>query len=280
MKAHKTAITVSFLTILVLIVVVYAVLVPLFVTRQYILAIRATADPLKGSYTELMKSTELPVVTDQDASDAVRRENIQSVLQLIDVTKEQLDYLKEASSRLTVLPYSDALGQYRDGQLLRGRAENFIGQSEEVMNGYRELITYLEAYYKAMGVGEAELDRFNQTVDLNIYSGQAEQVSMVATTIRTEADSLSKVAHPAEMEDLHAATIAALHEAADGFDDLAAGLRIPADGPIYAAAGRLENATARFENIKWTGFEGSLRASRVMKDLGDLEDKLGLIFDS
>lgn len=280
MKSHKTTITLSLLAVLVLIAVVYFVLVPLYITRQYTLAVHAAVDPIKGSYKELMKSTELPIVANQDTSDDVKRENIQSIVQLIEATKGQLDDLKEASDRLTMLPYSDALGQYRDAQLLKNHTKSFIGQSEEVVSGYRELILYLEAYQKAMKVGETELHRFNQVVDLNIYSGQAEEVAVVAATIRAEAASLSKVAHPAEMESVHDATIAALNEAANGFDDLAAGLRIPADGPIYSAAGRLENATKQLEGIRWTSFENSVRASRAMKNLGDLEDKLNLVLDA
>lgn len=262
---------------MVVIVAGYAYFVPAYATGQYQGEVQAAAHSLEGSFRDLGKSVELPVIANQEAEEKIKQENTEYILGLIDSTRKQLATLETASRTLNPLPYADFLGQYGHAKALKSQTNSFIQQSEDALDGYQALITYLEAFNKAVGGSMAELNDFNQTSDLNSYSGQAEQVRQIADKIRADASELSRIKYPSGRQAMNEAAVRALNEAASGFDDLANGLAVPADEPIYAAARRIENATVQLEKVRSGTDENSLYRSRAIKNIQDLGDKFELI---
>jgi extradiol dioxygenase family protein len=175
------------------------------------------------------------------------------------------------------MPYSDLTGQFGTSYALRDRTQRLIAQSEVTLDDYELLVKYLLVLHNAVDSVTSELRSFNEVVDINIYGGQAEAIHLVADKVRSNATALSGVAPPNDMEALNREMIVAITQAASGFDNLAYGLVIPADDPIYAAARQIENATADIDRIMSIDFDKRITESQTLKFVNDLGDKLELL---
>lgn len=267
------------LLLLIITVAIYAGVVPMITADQYAGKVQGAAKPLEESFRAIGESTELALLTDPEAPEPVRRDNETHIKGLIDESRQRLTALKSASNSFSPLPYSNILGQYRRAEVLREHAQMLIGQSEAVLDEYLAVVAYLKVFDKAMSDARLELDTFNKVTDLNAYGGQSDRLRQIATKIRLNSTSLSESMPPdSSTKALNMAAIAALNEAADGFDDLANGLEVPADDPIYTAARKIEAATARVGEVAGKTYDSSLEQSRALKDVRDLSEKLELVW--
>ncbi len=73
MVSKKTAITTCLLVLIILAVVAYTVFVPVLVSLQYKHKVQAAVSPFEGSFQDLDKSTELPLVTNLIASQKIKK---------------------------------------------------------------------------------------------------------------------------------------------------------------------------------------------------------------
>lgn len=266
-----------FSSFIVVFVIAYMAIVPVVISHAYTEDVHQKARPLEASFKTLGKSTELPLITAQDASETIKNDNVTSVLRLITDSRKQLTELERVSSTLTPMPYSDVLGQYNDAEVLREHTQRLIGQSESVLDEYGTLVTYLKTFHTAVSHVASELRSFNETVDINIYSGQSDVMRQIADAIRADASLLSRSNPPGDAEGLNGLAVAAFEKAATGFDDLAYGLAVPADAPIDEAARKIESATAELERVTGEVYDGSVGKSRTLKNVSDLSDKLDLL---
>ncbi len=203
--------------------------------------------------------------------------SIETTLATITATQEQLIEIEKAAEGMHVWRYSDIFGQYTEVRRLQQQAKSFVGQSREAIDRYQALVVYLAVFRETVDTGMAELDAFNAVVDLNTYSGQADAVRETAGKLRAEAARLSGAKYPDSMAVINQAAVEALEEAADGFSDLADGLSVPADDPIYTAARRIENATVELEEVRSMMHSDSFYQSRAIKNIYDLDDKFDLL---
>jgi hypothetical protein len=277
MGSKKAVLIFSILITTSLFIALYAVLAPAIISRGYENRVHAAVRPLKSNFKALDKSAELPLIIDADAPGKVKTDDAARIFQLIKDGQKQLDALKAAAGSLSILPYSDVLGQYADAVVLKDHVRRFIGQSEDALVDYKALTAYLMTFNEAVDGVSSELRSFNSVVDINEYGGQAEKERQIAAQIRTDAAKLASSARPADMEGLNAAAVVAFEQAASGFDDLAYGLSVPADDPIYAAAREIEGATADLERVDHEMYDESLAQSRIVKNVYDLSDKLDLV---
>ncbi len=277
MGSKKAVFTISLLLLLVVATGVYAVLMPAVFSRQYRDRVRVASRSLESSFRALDESTELPVIVDPGAPEATKKDNVEHISKLVSVNRQKLTSLKTANNSLAPLPYSNVLGQYRDTQIIHDHTRSFIGQSEDALDDYLVLVEYLKTFGIAVERVTSELNSFNMVNDINVYSGQSNEMQLIASRIRAAATLLDNPAVHSEMRDMNIAAIAAFNDAANGFDDLAYGLAVPADDLIYDAARRIEDSTSKIEKITGTTYDDSLDQSRTIRNIQDLREKLELV---
>lgn len=276
MKSSKKTATIICLFFLAAIATTYVAVLPAVVSSQYTGRVGAVVGALESDFLAIRKSTELPLIANPSAPEAVKRSNARYISRLVSRGQQRIGLLKAANKSFEPPPYSGVLWQYRDAEVLHGHTERLIAQSEAALKEYLALVSYLEAFNEAADSVVSELDEFNAVVDINTYGGQSEELQQIAKEMRADAALLSELSYPNGAEALNAAAVVAFNEAADGFEDLAAGLTISADDPIYTAAHRIEDATLAIDTISSTMYGSSLGQSRVIKDVQDLNEKLEL----
>lgn len=258
----------------------YTIVAPHLIYLQLKDSVQNTASPLSSSFQSLSKSTEFPLITSQEISDEIKKDNAEQISQLIASTRQQIGELKKVFNNYEIFPYSDMFGQYKKARFLEFRTQSFIGQTEDALDGYEVFYKYSVTYDRAFGEVTKELNSFNEVSDINIYSGQDERIRQVAGIIRSNAVLLSNTSCPDDMKGVNNAAIIAFNEAATGFEELADGLMIPADNPIYVAARKIEDATIELDTISGVVYDESMNRSRTLRNIQDLNDKLEPLLDS
>jgi len=279
-RSMKKILTFALLAVVAIAATVYFFVIPFVLSLQYTGRVHAAAQPLESNFKDIGESVDLLRELGPETPDDKKKKDIEYIMKLIQTGQQEIMKLEAAGNTFAPPPYSELSGQYEKVTALKEHTKRLVDQSREVLADYQKLATYLDTFGAAITDVSTELSDFNSTIDINVYANRSAYVGQVARKLRENASLLSALSPPNDMKEVNAGAIRVINEAANGFDDLAYGLLIPADDPIYAAARRIEAATVELDAIKGTMYDHSLEQSRVIKNVLDLDEKLDLVLGS
>ncbi len=255
----------------------YELAAPAVVAGRYINRVQASARSLESSYKDLESSTDFALINEPDAPPAAQAADAARIKRLVRQSRKDLASFKQTRESLRILPYTRYSPAYGRAFILKERSGWIVNQTDEALSNYLALASYLQAYYQTRNAISAELAKFNEVTDLNVYAGRSKDARAVAARIRGSIRQLPEHAPLSDLDHLHQASLRAFNQAAGGFDSLAHGVNPVVYARIDAAALQLEQATKDIEALSATSYGKSIRQSRAVKDITDLKEKLDLI---
>ena len=277
MKRNMKIVYFTLTAILFVALLIYLVIVPSYVSMRYQNDVYAAAQPLEKSFERIGETAEFQLVTDPGSLEPIEKNSVADIKDVLDTTLQQIEILDDVSNTFSPPPYSQLLGQYAKSEVLQDHTKKLVNQSKDALNSYRELVEYFETFNEVVSSVKLKLETFNSVEDINIFEGRSEDMTQQAAWMRTRASVLALLQPPHDVEVIHVAVLSAINDAASGFDDLAYGLAVPADDPIYSAAKKIEAATSSVYEITGPMYDENLTYSRTIKNIQDLSEKLELI---
>lgn len=263
--------------VLLLCALTYTVLLPEYYASRYINNVHRFAHELQDGYTRLEKSSSRDLLNDPTIQTNKITSEVETVRDLLRENRINLIKFSSQTGGFETLPFTGYTRQARIATALQKRTVAFVDQSEDALNRYDELITFMKDYHSAAAAIEKHTAEFNSKTDLNVYAGQSANVREIAAQIRSEAKAFENTPTPHEVQEFKKASVQTFTEIADGFDMFANGLSIPADSVIYTAAARIERADQQLSNQNQAIFSQEVLSSRTIKTIEELREKLELV---
>jgi len=253
-------------------VVLYTLVVPTAVGRHYLDDIHQSLSTTGEALKKTASSATLPLFTDPDISLSARNDQIRSALQDIKYAEDTLARL-ESTSRLVKLPGGDFAHTYRTAEVRHNQSQALVKQSRQVLDEYRNLLTYLQTYTEMQARLDGHLAAFNSIYDFNTLIGNGGSMFSAANELYADADKLRSIPAPAGFEQLTTEGAATLSQAANNFVMLGRGLDLGDDATIYSAVAQLEAI-----ELKNTVEDKDLLVtladkSPILRELADLPEK-------
>jgi hypothetical protein len=257
-------------------VLVYFMVVPSILTRQYLSRVEKSADNLSVIYKKLARSaTSEPVFNNPDLSTATKQKNLDSIKALMTQTRRQLADFSSTANDLHPPPKVGPFpGGYNKALATQKAAMNNVSQTKDVLNETTGLIDYMATYLVLRDKLSGQLNEFNAISDFNPQIGNSNHFRAAADTIRAYAALLQQAQPPIDMLQFHRQALQTFAQAANGFDDVAASLASGLDNRIYPAVAGLEQVTTQNDNLDTDLFFNTVANSPTLVDLGNITDKL------
>lgn len=211
--------------LLVLLLTLYAeVLRPNQNAEAYVNHLDKSSEPLESCFTDLAQTTQLGIFYAPDIAIEEKRQDTSTILQQLNACRDQLRDFDEESRQLINLRLSGYTTPYQQAKVYQRQAFDIVGQSNDVLDQYSELSTFLSAYYDhiiAFTTYTADLraDRY--------YSGSSQLTTMrqQADDLRQRANQIEELEAPKEFTVTQQDTATMLTTTATGLDNLVNGYR-------------------------------------------------------
>lgn len=165
---------------------------------------------------------------------------------------------------------------YRQAVVAQQRCRAMVTQSTAVLHTFTALITYTETQKTKDAVFVAVTTEFNKVKDLNLYAGHSNELYAQATKLKQLADDPLALIPPAAVAGLPAAFATVYRDAAAGFEQVAYGIVVAQDSPIYTGAKMIETAVAKHDQDLGLTYTSMMDGSLILADVRDLSEKLSL----
>ncbi len=240
--------------------------------KQYVSSMKREISDLDKHYHRVSSISEKLLLEPPNPSFENRTKDIQTLTDEVRGLRANLDSFKQASLDLPTRPYGFISTNYSKSMELKRLSEAAVGQTNEVLDEYSELLTFLTSYYATRQQLDTELSSFNSLTDLNILAGRSSELEQIASRLDKQATELAKLTPPRGLEGITQRTVTLHHKVASGFRELASSLSPPIDAAIYSAASRLEELSNESSQLGDSELDSALEKSPVVISVGDLPE--------
>lgn len=230
---------------------------------------------LEHSFTQLEKSLGSELLSDGSATFEQKKSDLAMIKSTITRTKSELASLQAVSQSLTPLPA--VAPAYQKATMIQQRSKTVQDQAGEVVEKFQTLMNFLQVYATAQNELEGEIMKVNQISDFNSVIGRSNTIREAAARLRLSTETLNIAKTPDDMQPLRLGMKSLLERTADTFDQLALGLDRVDDGQIYPAVQSVELLDRELDSFSEKSFAPTIAASRTIKEVGDLVEKLDLL---
>lgn len=254
--------------------ITYGIVLPEMAAKQYISDLRTSATDLRKTFEHLAGSTDTPLLNNLGATPIERQAGTDHLKKAIDDSRAKLTRFASTSKTLQMPDYPYYAPSYAEATTYQQRAQNIVVQTTESLNQFEAAVAFLEIYTNALSQSSATIDSFNQTDDLNTLIGQSNRIAQSGALIQTNTKRLEKTSAPTDLVPLKTSTLPIFNQASTGFTELAHGLIIMTDEPIYRAASKIEAAGMQIDDIDHGKYATTIEQSRTLQNVHDLNEKL------
>jgi hypothetical protein len=240
--------------------------------RSYTHRLDVASKPLAKCFDNLADTTGLKVFYAPDVSYADKAANTATILRQISDCRDEIKTFDQASHQLLVLRFAGYTQTYREAIVNQRQAFDVIGQSNDVLEQYQAMATFLSDYYK-------HIDSFRSyTSQLGgiHYFGTAElkKLSDEADDLRARSVKLQQLSAPAEFEPTKNTTSTMFAKAADGLDQIVDGYTYGNDYMATNGFASVDQAVSDYDsNVMNLPFD-QLTNSYIPKQVMQLPDKV------
>ena len=251
-----------------------AILIPQEITRQYDQHLKPDFKLLSAKFNAISASSGLPAYNDPYADAQTSRNDLLATQKLIAETETSLHNYEQQADKLPSSLFATQSESYKKAKVVRTRAKDVFLQSREVLNGYKELTSYLLQVDTARTVLKNNLTDINSQTDLTRLAGQGDVVAKRAVQLRETLDGLKKSHVPTGFTAYHAALTVSFEESLSSLDQISNGLYLANDLQVNSGAQDLERAILKVESNDSTLFTAASTHSTELSEASELADKL------
>ncbi len=191
-------------------------------------------------------------------------------------TIQQLASYEKVCEQLPIYGSWAVANTYQKAVASQARCFTVVAQSTEVLQKFSALILYAETQKTKDSDFVVITTDLNSVKDFNNYAGRSDELYQQATKLRQLADDSQRYNAPAEVASLPDAFGAVYRDAAVGFDELAYGILVAQDAPIYSGVHLIEAAVARHDQDLGKTYASAMNGLLILSDVRDLPEKLSL----
>lgn len=221
---YKRAI-VAICAVLILVLLAYAeILRPNQDANAYVKHLDSTSKPLQRCFEDLSETTQLKIYYAPDIALEQKRQDTATILKQIDTCRADLKDFNAESHDLINLHLSGYTSPYRQAKVYQRQAFDIVGQSNDVLDQYTKMATFLSGYYDHI----IAFKTYTQELESNkYYIGDAQLTTMQqqADDLRHRATQIRELDAPAEFSTTKTDTAAMFTTAATGLDNIVKGSR-------------------------------------------------------
>jgi len=248
--------------------------------HSYVKVLDSTSQPLESCFNDLAKTTtELKIYYAPDVTLSQKRQDVATILKEVDTCQKELNKFETHSHDLANLHLSGFTPQYRQAKVYQRQAFDIVGQSNDVLNQYASMATFLSKYYDHIIAFKTYVDElqsnkfFLGTAQLNTMGQQASDLRQRATQIRT-------LEGPKEFNATKVQTADMLDTAATGFENTVKGYRSGNDSLADTGLQQVDTASNSYDStIINLPFE-QLIMSYIPKQVNQLPAKVSNLLSS
>lgn len=252
-------------------------ILPRFAATSYTERVTAAARPLKSYYRQLEKTADLPVFGDMGGSYHGQQSDTH---QAHAAALDTLDSLAELHRVCSSLPRYTALQvsrDYRQAHVLQQHCASVVEQSLLALHDHELLVVYLDKQLALQHEFSVLTKQFNDTVDLNEYAGRGNELRTTAGQLRAITTQTDALTPPPDVLPVQLTLKDTYRQTAQGFEDLADGIGVALDGPIYSAAAAIEAAVRKNDTQDAAVYSRILDTSKTLKNVRSVNEKLELL---
>jgi hypothetical protein len=280
-KKAKNIIVIFSIVLFAVLLVFAEVIRPNQDAKAYTARLNSASQPLNSCFEKLADTTSLDIYYAPDITIQDRQKDAKTITTQVDACRAQLKDFNTEARDLLNLHLAGYTQTYHEAKVNQRQAYDVIGQSNDVLNQYADLATFLSNYYEHIGVF---LDYFNnlQTIEkaypysypdratVATLSSQASDLHKRAAAIRA----LPTTASTASFADTKTETADMFDAYAAGFDNVVKGYTNYSD--YYRSLGykQVDAAVATYDaKVVTLPFE-QLKASYIPKQVQQLPVKV------
>jgi len=215
--------------------------------KAYVNHLEVSSKPLQECFEELSATTDLDIYYAPDIALDQKRKDTATILKQIDTCRTELKEFDAKAHDLINLRLSGYTAPYRQAKVYQRQAFDIAGQSNDVLNQYSKLATFLSSYYDHINAFQTYTQELQ---DRKFYLGDAQLTTMQqqATDLRQRGKQIKGLDTPAEFNTTRSSTISMFSAAAAGFDTVVSGYRTGDNFAVEAGYQEINNATVTYNS--------------------------------
>jgi hypothetical protein len=241
-------VTLWVVTIMAIVLLAYAeVIRPNQDAQSYTKRLDSASQPLDKCFDKLAETTQLKTYGAPDISLAVKQQDMATILQQITTCREELKKFDHSAQQLLSLRLAGYTATYRQAKVDQRQAYDVIGQSNDVLNQYRDLATFLQTYYGHITSFKNYTDAMSG--DVTYYdTSRVREIRSQAADLRKRADEVAKLKSPAEFNATKASTGDMFRSAATGLENFADGYSTANDYLTSLGYSQIDQAVRQYDS--------------------------------
>ena len=266
--------------LLVIALVAYAeVIRPNQDASNYIAMLDRSSDPLESCFTDLAKTTQLGIYYAPDVPLEDKRQDTATILQQINTCQKELATFENKSHGLATLHLSGYTPQYREAKVFQRQASDITGQSNDVMDQYALMATFLSKYYDHI-IAYTTYSEELRTNSRYMGSAQLTTLNQQAADLRQRAGQIRTLDAPQEFNDTKQQTADMFDNTATGFENIIQGYHTGNTTLINSGYDRVDAATAIYDSTIVNLPFNQLTKSYIPKQVNQLPGKVRNLLSS
>lgn len=212
--------------ILALVLLAYAGIVrPDQDAKSYIHHLDDSSKPVQQCFDKLAQTTELGVFYAPDIALERKQTDVTTILHQIDHCRRILNQFEQESRQLMRVPIGSLTTSYQQAKVYQRQTFDIIGQSNDVLDQYRTMASFLSDYYGHIAVFTAYTSQTQATQRQYVTSAQLRVMEQQANDLRVRAKHIRTLDAPREFTTTKLETATMFTSMASGLDNVVNGIR-------------------------------------------------------
>lgn len=213
--------------------------------KTYTNHLSSASTPLQKCFEQLAGTTELSMFYAPDVELRSKEDDTTAILRQIDACRIQLNRFEQESRQLAGVPLGSLSASYRQAKVHQRQAFDVIGQSNDVLNQYHKMATFLAEYYAHIAAFSSYASELQTNEQAYISNARLRVMEQQAANLHERAATITKLEAPREFAGTKTETAAMFSKLAGGFDSIIVGIR-SGDGNLIQTGYRQADEAAAF----------------------------------
>lgn len=255
--------------------IVYAEIIrPNTIANDYSKRLNAEASRTEKCFENLTKTTELDIFYAPDVKLDTKQKNIATIRQQINTCRQRVATFETVTKGLPTMRFAGYTPTFKEAKVTQRQALDVVGQSNDVMNQYDRMVTFLGNYYTEVDTFLKYTDQLS-TLDTGIVTAaNAKALEDQATDLETMAKDMRTMDAPNEFSDTKTMTADMFDKAATGFKDVRYGYVNYADTYTTLGFTQVDEALKSYDSTIVNSPFDKLTSSYIPKQVMQLPNKI------
>lgn len=245
--------------------------------KTYTSRLEASSKPLQQCFEKLADTTTLGIYYAPDIPLVEKQQDARIITDEINNCRKELGNFDRTSQQLMQLHFAGYTTVYKDAKVSQRQATDVIGQSNDVMNQYASMATFLSSYYNHIEAFSSYTTALAADGSF-FFQDRIQLLASQAKDLRARAAQIQALDSPLEFDEMKNATAIMLNTTAGGFEDLVVGYSQGNDFLIASGYENVDKAVAMYDgtviNMPFEQINKSYIPKQVVQLPGKVENLL------